>query len=305
MIRRPPRSTLFPYTTLFRSAVGSHGRLLDHFFELRSEFAPAPLACLRLGDLRCRRVEQDDSARAVHHHHRARLDALHRTRHAEHRRNADRVRQDRGVRGARALLAHEPDDVLAVELHRKPGAQLFRHHHGGLRNSLPQLVHPAVHEVLDHANHHAGEIRQPVLQPRAAGGHPGIAHFERLELERLLGREMILTDQLRYARQKLLSSSISRWASKMRASSTPARSSAFAFNSAMWRLTSFTAARSRRTSFSTCDRGTTRCGTSGRVQRTTTAGPTAIPADTPIPLSSRSLMRPLPPDCPRRHAAPP
>src|SRR3712207_8626500 len=25
MIRRPPRSTLFPYTTLFRSRVGSHG----------------------------------------------------------------------------------------------------------------------------------------------------------------------------------------------------------------------------------------------------------------------------------------
>src|SRR2546427_4878852 len=26
MIRRPPRSTLFPYTTLFRSALGRHGR---------------------------------------------------------------------------------------------------------------------------------------------------------------------------------------------------------------------------------------------------------------------------------------
>src|SRR5256885_9725648 len=26
MIRRPPRSTLFPYTTLFRSAPGFHGR---------------------------------------------------------------------------------------------------------------------------------------------------------------------------------------------------------------------------------------------------------------------------------------
>src|SRR5437588_3716802 len=27
MIRRPPRSTLFPYTTLFRSHVGKHGTL--------------------------------------------------------------------------------------------------------------------------------------------------------------------------------------------------------------------------------------------------------------------------------------
>src|SRR2546427_5582296 len=27
MIRRPPRSTLFPYTTLFRSLAGGHGKL--------------------------------------------------------------------------------------------------------------------------------------------------------------------------------------------------------------------------------------------------------------------------------------
>src|SRR3712207_9272052 len=30
MIRRPPRSTLFPYTTLFRSYVGDAVWLLDH-----------------------------------------------------------------------------------------------------------------------------------------------------------------------------------------------------------------------------------------------------------------------------------
>src|SRR3712207_8127111 len=32
MIRRPPRSTLFPYTTLFRSSGGnsSSGRVMDH-----------------------------------------------------------------------------------------------------------------------------------------------------------------------------------------------------------------------------------------------------------------------------------
>src|SRR6266436_8410230 len=30
MIRRPPRSTLFPYTTLFRSIGSSEVRLLDH-----------------------------------------------------------------------------------------------------------------------------------------------------------------------------------------------------------------------------------------------------------------------------------
>src|SRR5690242_21527381 len=30
MIRRPPRSTLFPYTTLFRSHLGSHRRSWRH-----------------------------------------------------------------------------------------------------------------------------------------------------------------------------------------------------------------------------------------------------------------------------------
>src|SRR2546426_9356669 len=29
MIRRPPRSTLFPYTTLFRSLIPGHGGMLD------------------------------------------------------------------------------------------------------------------------------------------------------------------------------------------------------------------------------------------------------------------------------------
>src|SRR2546430_8414510 len=37
MIRRPPRSTLFPYTTLFRSPVGPHG-------DRRADLDPADVA---------------------------------------------------------------------------------------------------------------------------------------------------------------------------------------------------------------------------------------------------------------------
>src|SRR5258708_40280716 len=33
MIRRPPRSTLFPYTTLFRSVAMSKGRVLSEFWQ--------------------------------------------------------------------------------------------------------------------------------------------------------------------------------------------------------------------------------------------------------------------------------
>src|ERR1041385_6286631 len=37
MIRRPPRSTLFPYTTLFRSPEGNHGEdVKEHYFYLDS-----------------------------------------------------------------------------------------------------------------------------------------------------------------------------------------------------------------------------------------------------------------------------
>src|SRR5256885_7059015 len=50
MIRRPPRSTLFPYTTLFRSANGGYranpwliARVADHKGRILSEFPPPPV----------------------------------------------------------------------------------------------------------------------------------------------------------------------------------------------------------------------------------------------------------------------
>src|SRR5256885_6905331 len=46
MIRRPPRSTLFPYTTLFRS-----DRIFDELERLRIELADEHLAEIRVPDL--------------------------------------------------------------------------------------------------------------------------------------------------------------------------------------------------------------------------------------------------------------
>src|SRR2546430_8039350 len=48
MIRRPPRSTLFPYTTLFRSSMSSHDavyhpRVSRLGFWLKSPYLPPPL----------------------------------------------------------------------------------------------------------------------------------------------------------------------------------------------------------------------------------------------------------------------
>src|SRR5260370_9320252 len=59
MIRRPPRSTLFPYTTLFRSHVG---QLLAHQTEVGDDFTEGP-ALLGIGD----GVFQRDTASAHAH----------------------------------------------------------------------------------------------------------------------------------------------------------------------------------------------------------------------------------------------
>src|SRR2546426_6231662 len=42
MIRRPPRSTLFPYTTLFRSLVGERGAVAEGAQENRADRHAAP-----------------------------------------------------------------------------------------------------------------------------------------------------------------------------------------------------------------------------------------------------------------------
>src|SRR3712207_7773831 len=62
MIRRPPRSTLFPYTTLFRSKgllygveVRRVGRQVDQLASLALDQLPDPLSLVR--------------AQVVHHHH--------------------------------------------------------------------------------------------------------------------------------------------------------------------------------------------------------------------------------------------
>src|SRR3712207_9068667 len=47
MIRRPPRSTLFPYTTLFRSEGGASGRVRDLLADALAVQQPGELAARR------------------------------------------------------------------------------------------------------------------------------------------------------------------------------------------------------------------------------------------------------------------
>src|SRR3712207_6864546 len=65
MIRRPPRSTLFPYTTLFRSALGDHARAdpvgdVEH----RGDDRPARTLADRLADERAVDLQVVDRQRA-------------------------------------------------------------------------------------------------------------------------------------------------------------------------------------------------------------------------------------------------
>src|SRR5690554_7042934 len=67
MIRRPPRSTLFPYTTLFRSrtgdepAQGHHPRLAGRGRTERPQGLPAPGRTPRAGPVATRRSEEHTS----------------------------------------------------------------------------------------------------------------------------------------------------------------------------------------------------------------------------------------------------
>src|SRR3712207_7953376 len=66
MIRRPPRSTLFPYTTLFRSAedADSHGQEVDPFEEIDGPEGQAVDAGDRIGaDERHDEAEHGDEQR--------------------------------------------------------------------------------------------------------------------------------------------------------------------------------------------------------------------------------------------------
>src|SRR3712207_8576682 len=63
MIRRPPRSTLFPYTTLFRSRSAGHHRAEEARTDRTGE-GPAPAA--RHGGVRPRRLELE-RADGFHH----------------------------------------------------------------------------------------------------------------------------------------------------------------------------------------------------------------------------------------------
>src|SRR2546428_10171008 len=48
MIRRPPRSTLFPYTTLFRSDLPARGQFLQRYFRTISRLDLRESQCLQL-----------------------------------------------------------------------------------------------------------------------------------------------------------------------------------------------------------------------------------------------------------------
>src|SRR3712207_7401903 len=66
MIRRPPRSTLFPYTTLFRSFNHRGGTYLS-FCHHRKGNRYAQRRCLEYGASACRKGFENESGRSEEH----------------------------------------------------------------------------------------------------------------------------------------------------------------------------------------------------------------------------------------------
>src|SRR5260370_8908899 len=67
MIRRPPRSTLFPYTTLFRSSTSPDGRgAIELAATSRQQLIARSLTRLAAPDRACRRSEEHTSELQSH-----------------------------------------------------------------------------------------------------------------------------------------------------------------------------------------------------------------------------------------------
>src|SRR3712207_8363145 len=62
MIRRPPRSTLFPYTTLFRSHYGDHYHQ-QRRFQNKNESAQEAHEAIRPTDMNVQRIPDSDGQR--------------------------------------------------------------------------------------------------------------------------------------------------------------------------------------------------------------------------------------------------
>ncbi len=88
---------------------------------------------------------------------------------AHHRRDAEGVGQDRGVRGAGALLAHQPDDVLPVELDGEAGRELVGHDdHLLVGRHRRELGAGAAQQPVDDPELDGVQVGEPLPQPRCS-----------------------------------------------------------------------------------------------------------------------------------------
>src|SRR5689334_23689232 len=69
MIRRPPRSTLFPYTTLFRSAEKRNGKALGGHGSRHSACSTAAILNAERDSFRCRKMALDRKSTRLNSSH--------------------------------------------------------------------------------------------------------------------------------------------------------------------------------------------------------------------------------------------
>ena len=176
------------------SAARGDRRLIHHALELQLELVAAAELGLGLLQLVAGGVEHYRAALTVEQQHCPVRDGGQCPGRAHHRRDAQAVGQDGGVRRPGAFLAHQSHHVLPIELHGEPGRKLVGHHddlivrgHGGdVRSVLAE-------QPIDHAQLDGVEVGQPLAQPGRSG--PEVAKLQRLELVGGLGAELVVPDQ--------------------------------------------------------------------------------------------------------------
>src|ERR1051325_6291888 len=186
-----------------RFAVRRDRRLPGHGFELELELVPPRGDGLGRFELFHRRIEQDRPAGAVEQHQGTRGNPADRAGDPHDAGNAEGVRQDRGVRGPGAFLAHHPLQLLAVELDREPGIDLVGDdHHLGMVAQSEQLVVALSGQVAQDPDLGGEQVDEALPEARAPCPAPLRAELEGLELVGGFGAQVILPDQVLDPRQE-------------------------------------------------------------------------------------------------------
>ena len=163
-------------------AVGRYGRDLAQPGELTLAPLKRPAAAFESGDCRLVRLDHEPAAHAVHRHDIARAHGARQARHAEHGRQSQRARHDRGVPLGPALRCGKAADARGIHQCGVGRRDLLGDNDGAGRQAGERLISRSgqvAHEARARLAHvgrscrrgrNPPSRRRPARSPRAAPG---------------------------------------------------------------------------------------------------------------------------------------